>query len=127
MPTLNRVQLIGRLGNDPESRFTTNGKKVTHFSIAVSQTWKTGDEPKEHTEWVNIESWGRLAEVCQDYLRKGSLIYVDGRLKTDRYEERGETKYYTKVVANVLQFLDKKHAEEPMIVAEEEVGEFEMS
>jgi len=119
------VQLIGRLGHDPESRYTATGKKVTHFSIAISERWRTDAETKEHTEWVSIESWGRLAEVCEDYLRKGSLVYVDGRLKTDRVEDKGETKYYTKVVANVLQFLDKRHAEEPMMIAEEEVGELE--
>jgi len=64
MPTLNRVQLIGRLGKDPESRFTPTGKKVAHFSLAVSNRWKSADgETKEYTEWVNIEAWGRLG--CQ--------------------------------------------------------------
>ena len=66
MPALNRVQLIGRLGKDPESKFTPTGKKVTNFSLAVSQRWKTSGEFKEHTEWVNIEAWGRLGEVCQE-------------------------------------------------------------
>ncbi len=126
MPTLNRVQLIGRLGKDPESRFTPSGKKMTHFSIAVSQRWKTGGEMKEYTEWVNIEAWGRLGEVCQEYLKKGSLVYVEGRLKTDRYEDKGETKYYTKVVALTLQFLDKKPADEPVMTVEEEQAEYEM-
>ncbi|MBI5841499.1 MAG: single-stranded DNA-binding protein [Chloroflexi bacterium] len=126
MPTLNRVQLIGRLGKDPESRFTPSGKKVTHFSIAVSQRWKTGGEMKEYTEWVNIEAWGRLGEVCQEYLKKGSLVYVEGRLKTDRYEDKGETKYYTKVVALTLQFLDRKPADEPVMAVEDEQAEYEM-
>ncbi|MBE0680940.1 MAG: single-stranded DNA-binding protein, partial [Anaerolineales bacterium] len=96
MPTLNRVQLIGRLGKDPESKFTPTGKKVTHFSLAVSNRWKDKNgETKEATEWVNIEAWGRLGEVCQEYLKKGSLIFVEGRLKTDKYEANGETKYFT--------------------------------
>ena len=126
MPTLNRVQLIGRLGKDPESRFTPSGKKVTHFSIAVSQRWKTGDLTKEYTEWVNAEAWGRLGEVAQKYLRKGSLVYVEGRLKTDRYEDKGDTKYYTKVVALTLQFLDNGRSDEPMAIAvEEEQPEYE--
>ena len=102
MPSLNRVQLIGRLGKDPESKYTPTGKKVCHFSLAVSHRWKDkSGETKESTEWVNIEAWGRLGEICQEYLKKGSLIFVEGRLKTDRYEDResGETKYYTKVIA----------------------------
>lgn len=126
MPALNRVQLIGYLGKDPESRFTPTGKKVTHFSIAITQRWKSQGETREYTEWVNIEAWGRLGEVCQEYLKKGSLVYVDGRLKTDRFEDKGETKYYTKVVALGLQFLDRKPAEEPMMTVEEEAGEYEV-
>ena len=89
MPALNRVQLIGRLGKDPESRYTTTGKRVTNFSLAVSNRWKGKDsETKEYTEWVNIEAWERLGEVCQEYLKKGSLIYLEGRLKTDKYEDK---------------------------------------
>ena len=91
MPSLNRVQLIGRLGKNPEGRFTPTGKQVTSFSIAISNRWKSGGETKEYTEWVNIEAWGRLGEVCQEYLHKGSLIYVEGRLKTECYEDKGET------------------------------------
>jgi single-strand DNA-binding protein len=109
MPALNRVQLIGRLGKNPEGKFTPSGKKVTHFSVAVSERWKSPEgENKEYTEWINVEAWGRLGEVCQEYLRKGSLVYVEGRLKTDKYEDRGETKYFTKVVALMVQFLDSR-------------------
>ena len=126
MPTLNRVQLIGRLGKEPEGKFTPTGKKVAHFSIAVSNRWKDkGGETKESTEWVNIEAWGRLGEVCQEYLKKGSLIYLEGRLKTDKYEDKGETKYFTKIVAQALEFLDKKPAEEPMQAVEEDPGDYE--
>jgi single-strand DNA-binding protein len=126
MPALNRVQLIGRLGKDPESKYTPTGKKVTHFSLAVSQHWKAGGEMKEYTEWVNIEAWGRLGEVCQEYLKKGSLVYLEGRLKTEKYEDKeGETKYYTKVVALHLQFLDKKEKDEPVMTVEEEATDYE--
>ena len=127
MPALNRVQLIGHLGKDPESRFTATGKKVAQFSIAISQRWKSGGETKEYTEWVNVEAWGRLGEVAQQYLKNGSLVYLEGRLKTDKYEdkEKGETKYYTKVVALLLQFLDKKPADEPMMNVDEEQAEYE--
>jgi single-strand DNA-binding protein len=127
MPALNRVQLIGHLGKDPESRFTPTGKKVAQFSIAISQRWKSGGETKEYTEWVNVEAWGRLGEVAQQYLKKGSLVYLEGHLKTDKYEdkEKGETKYYTKVVALLMQFLDKKPADEPMMNVDEEQAEYE--
>ncbi|HMV95767.1 MAG TPA: single-stranded DNA-binding protein [Anaerolineales bacterium] len=126
MPTLNRVQLIGRLGRDPESKFTPTGKKVTTFSVAISNRWKDRNgEMKESTEWVNIEAWERLGEVCQEYLHKGSLVFLEGRLKTEKYEEKGETRYYTKVVLQSLEFLDKRSAEEPMMAVEEDPGDYE--
>jgi single-strand DNA-binding protein len=125
MPTLNRVQLIGNLGKDPESRFTPTGKKVAHFSMAVTQRWKSGGEAKEHTEWVNIEAWGRLGEIAEEYLHKGSLVYIEGRLKTDKYEDKGETKYFTKVNALTIQMLDRKNQEEPVLAVEDEEAEYE--
>ena len=127
MPALNRVQLIGRLGKDPESRFTPTGKKVAHFSLAVSNRWKSAEgEAKEYTEWVNIEAWGRLGEICAQYLHKGSLVFLEGRLKTDKFDDKsGETKYYTKVVALSMQMLDRKPEEEPVSTVEEGVGEYE--
>ena len=127
MPALNRVQLIGRLGKDPEGKFTPTGKKVVHFSVAVSNRWKSKEgETKEYTEWVNIEAWGRLGEVCQEYLKKGSLVFLEGRLKTDRYEDNGETKYFSKVVALAMQMLDRKPNDEPMLTVEEEASEYEV-
>jgi len=131
MPALNRVQLIGRLGKDPENRFTPTGKNVTHFSLAVSNRWKGRDgDWKDATEWVNIEGWGRLGEICQQYLHKGSLIFLEGRLKTDKYESQGETKYFSKVVINAMQMLDKKPAEEPAdeetMAVEDLEGEYEI-
>ena len=126
MPALNRVQLIGYLGKDPESRFTPNGKQVTHFSLGVTQRWKSSGETKESTEWMNVEAWGRLGEIAGQYLKKGSLVYVEGRLRTEKYEDKsGETKYFTKVVAQSLQFLEKKQAEEPVVTVEEEAADYE--
>ncbi|HEX9388290.1 MAG TPA: single-stranded DNA-binding protein [Anaerolineales bacterium] len=126
MPALNRVQLMGRLGKDPEGKFTPTGKKVTHFSVAISNRWKSKEgEAKEYTEWVNVEAWGRLGEICQEYLKKGSLVFVEGRLKTDRYEDKGETRFYTKVVALAMQMLDRKPSEEPVTTVEEEAIEYE--
>ena len=126
MPALNRVQLIGYLGKDPESKFTPTGKKVTQFSVAISNRWKSKEgDSKEYTEWVNIEAWGRLGEVCNEYLKKGSLVFVEGRLKTDRYEDKGETRYFTKIVALAMQMLDRKPSEEPVMTVEEETIEYE--
>ena len=126
MPALNRVQLIGRLGRDPEGRFIPTGKQVTHFSLAVTNRWKSRDgETKEYTEWINVEAWGRLGEVCKDYLKKGSLVYLEGRLKTDKYEDQGEKKFYSKVVALQMQMLDRKPAEDLLVTIEEDAGEYE--
>jgi len=125
MPALNRVQLIGNLGKDPEIRSTSNGKTLTVFSLAVGQRWKNRNgEMQERTEWVNIDAWGRLGEVCGEYLRKGSLIYLEGRLKIDRVEDNGDTKYYTKIVASSMVMLDKKSGEEPVSTVEEEPAEY---
>ena len=126
MPALNRVQLIGYLGKDPESKFTPTGRKVTQFSVAISNRWRNKDgESKEFTEWVNIEAWGRLGEVCNEYLKKGSLVFVEGRLKTDKFEDKGENRYFTKVVALAMQMLDRKPSEEPVLTVEEEAIEYE--
>ena len=113
MPALNRVQLIGFLGKEPETRYTPSGKKVTLFSVAVSRRWRSADgEAKETTDWFNVEAWGRMAEVCQEYLHKGSLVFVEGRLQTDRYEQQGETRYFTKVIAQQMQMLDRRREED---------------
>lgn len=125
MASLNKVQIIGRLGRDPETRFTPKGTKVTNFSVAVGRRWRNKDgEVKEDTDWFNVVAWGRLAEVCQEYLSKGRLVYIEGRLQTDRYEVEGETRYSTKVVARNMQMLERKPEEpEPDPPAEEENDE----
>lgn len=122
MPALNRVELIGNLGRDPETRFTPTGKKVANFSLAVSRRWRGAEgEQKERTDWFNIEAWGRLGEICQEYLHKGSLVYLEGRLQTDQYEHEGEKRYITRVVAQQLQMLDRKPEEgEPEAASGEE-------
>ncbi len=125
MPGLNRVQLIGNLGKDPDARFTPTGKKVVKFSLAVSNRWKKEGEVKEYTEWVNIEAWGRLAEICHEYLRKGSLVYVEGRIKTDKYQDDTDTtRYFTKVVIQQMQMLDRKANEDKGMI-EEAPAEYE--
>ena len=127
MPALNRVQMIGRLGKDPESRFTPTGKKVAHFSVAISNRWRDREgEMRESTEWVNVEAWERLGETCQQYLKKGSLVYVDGRLKTDKVENQGDTRYFTKVVAQTVQFLDNRPASDELEEPTDPIGEEEL-
>ncbi len=119
MPSLNRVQLIGNLGRDPEARYTANGKKYATFTLAVNRTWKTATgEKQEHTDWVLINAWGKLADICLNYLKKGRLVYVDGRLNAERWEDKGETHYRTTIVAQTMQLLDRRpeepeEAEEP--------------
>ncbi len=117
MPALNKVQLIGNLGKDPETRFTPKGKKVCHFTLAANRPGAA--EP----DWFNIEAWEKLGEICQQYLAKGRLVYIEGRLRTDRYtDEKGETRYYTQVVARQMQMLDRKPGEQD-VAAEGEEGE----
>lgn len=126
MPSLNRIQLIGRLGRDPETRFTPKGAKVCNFSLAVDDRWRSAEgEEHERTDWFNIEAWGRLGEFCQEYLTKGRLVFIEGRLRIEQYEKNGEKRYYTKVVASGMQMLDRKpeeggEVEEPIIPPDEE-------
>ena len=126
MPGLNRVQLIGRLGKDPETRYTPKGQKVCHFSLAVDRRWKSSQgEVQEATDWFNIEAWGRLGEICQEYLGKGRLVFIEGRLQTDRYEQEGEPHFFTKVVAQQMLMLDRRPEEEEVVVPDEIISEDE--
>lgn len=109
MVGLNRVQLIGRLGRDPELKNTPGGKTVCSFSMAVNRRWKDRQgQSQEATDWFNIEAWERLAEICGEFLKKGSLIFLEGRLQTDTYEENGSTRYFTKVISSQMQMLERK-------------------
>ncbi len=110
MASLNKVQLIGRLGRDPEMRYTPKGTPSTRFSVAVNRVWNNAEgQRQEETEWFNIEAWSKLGEICQQYLKKGRLVYVEGRLHNERWEdEKGETHYVTKVIAREMQMLERK-------------------
>jgi single-strand DNA-binding protein len=107
---LNKVMIIGNLGRDPEMRYTPNGKPVTSFSVAVSRTYmKPEGERTEVTDWFNVVAWGRLAEICSQYLTKGSMVYVEGRLETRSWEgDNGQKHYRTEVVANDVNILDRR-------------------
>lgn len=107
MSGVNKVILVGRLGQDPEIKYTTGGQAVAKFSIATSETWndKTGQK-QERTEWHRITVWGKLGELCGKYLAKGRQVYLEGRLQTRSYEDQqGQKKYSTEIVANTVQFL----------------------
>lgn len=107
---LNKVMIMGNLGRDPEMRYTPSGKPVTSFSVAVSRSYvKPEGERTEVTDWFNVVAWGRLAEICSQYLTKGSMVYVEGRLETRSWEgDNGQKHYRTEVVANDVNILDRK-------------------
>jgi single-strand DNA-binding protein len=107
MPGINKVILVGNLGKDPEMRYTADGLAVANFNIATSDAWKdknTG-EKKERTEWHRIVAFGKLGEICGEYLSKGRQVYVEGRLQTRSWEKDGVTRYTTEIVASDVQFL----------------------
>ena len=110
MSGLNKVMLIGRLGRDPELRYTPSGLAIANFSIATSEQWKDKDsgEKKERTEWHRIVVFGKLGELCGEYLAKGRQAYIEGRLQTRSWEKDGVTRYTTEIVASDIQFLGAK-------------------
>jgi single-strand DNA-binding protein len=110
MASLNKVMIIGNLGKDPEMRFTPNGNPVTTFSVAVGRVYNTTDgERKTETEWFNVVTWNKLAEQCNQFLAKGRLVYVEGRLHTSTWESQDGLKHYrTEVIANRITFLDRQ-------------------
>lgn len=106
---LNQCQFIGRLGQDPETRYTQSGDAVTNFSLAVGESWKKDGEKKESTEWVRVVTWRKLAEICNEYLRKGSQVYISGKLKTRKWQDKdGNDRYSTEIVADRMQMLGSK-------------------
>ena len=109
MSSLNKAMLIGRLGKDPELRYTKSGGAVANFSIATDSRWKDREgNPQESTEWHNIVVFGRTADVVQQYLKKGRLVYVEGRLQTRDWVDNQNVKHYrTEIVANTVQFLER--------------------
>ena len=107
---LNKVMIIGNLGKDPEMKYTPQGTPVTTFSVAVSRNWKTPDgQQSEETEWFRVVAWERLAEACNEYLHKGSKVYVEGRLKTRKWTAQdGQERQIVEVVASDMQTLDPR-------------------
>lgn len=107
---LNKVMIIGRLGRDPEMRYTPSGKPVTTFSVATSRSWVTSEgERRTETEWFNIVAWGSLAEICNNHLLKGRQVYIEGRLQTRHWDDAEGAKHTsTEIVANEMIMLDER-------------------
>lgn len=107
---INKVILIGNLGRDPETRYAQSGGAVTNFSVATSESWRdrTSGEQQERTEWHNVVCFARLAEIAGEYLRKGSKVYIEGSLRTTSWEQDGQKRYRTEIMARELQMLDSR-------------------
>ena len=107
---INKVILVGNLGQDPEVKFTAGGAAVTTLSIATSDSWKDKESgmDKERTEWHRVVLWRRLAEIAGEYLKKGSKVYIEGQLQTRKWEQAGQTRYTTEIIARDIQFLDSR-------------------
>ena len=114
MRGVNKAIIIGHLGKDPEVRYTNSGAPVAKFSVATTESWnnKQTNNREERTEWHNIVVWGRMAEVCGEYLKKGRPVYLEGRIQTRSWEDKeGNKRYTTEIVANTVQFLGSRGQE----------------
>lgn len=120
MVSLNKVMIIGNVGGDPEMRFTPNGHAVTSFSVATNWAFSTPEgDRKQETEWFSVVAWNRLAEQCNQFLSRGRLVYIEGRLRTRNWEGTDGAKHYkTEVIASRVTFLDRQGGA-PMVEAEE--------
>jgi single-strand DNA-binding protein len=110
MKSINKVTLIGHCGKQPEVRYTQSGSPVANFSLATNESWtsKTG-ERQDTTEWHRIVAWGKLAEICQEYVHKGSYLYIEGKIQTRSYDDRdGVKRYITEIKAMEVGLLDRK-------------------
>ena len=110
MASVNKVILVGNLGKDPESRFLPDGGAVCNFSVATTDKWKDkGGEQQERTEWHRVSTFSKLAEICGEYLKKGSQVYIEGRLQTRKWQDKeGNDKYTTEIVADRMQMLGSR-------------------
>jgi single-strand DNA-binding protein len=111
MASVNKVIIVGNLGRDPETRYTPDGAAITNVSIATTDTWKdkASGEKKEATEWHRVAFFGRLAEIAGEYLKKGSQVYVEGRLRTRKWQDKeGKDRYTTEIIADAMQMLGSR-------------------
>ena len=109
MAGVNKAILVGTLGGDPEIRYTQNGLAVVNFSLATSESWTKDGEKHDKTEWHKVVAFGKLAEICGEYLVKGKQVYIEGRIQTRKWEDKeGTTRYTTEIVANQMTMLGSK-------------------
>jgi single-strand DNA-binding protein len=112
---INKVILVGRLGKDPEIRSTPSGTSVAKFTMATDERFTDRNgEKQDRTEWHNITVWGKLAEICGQYLRKGKLVYIEGSIRTDSWDDKetGQKRYRTEIVARDMKMLDRRGDDE---------------
>ena len=124
---LNKVMIIGRLGRDPEMRYTPSGRPVTTFSVATSRSWNTSDgERKTETEWFNVVAWGSLAEICNQYLVKAQQVYIEGRLQSRNWEDNDGNRHSSvEIVANEMIMLgDRRNSKSDDTQADNEEDDF---
>ena len=123
---LNKVMIIGNLGRDPEMRYTPSGRPVTTFSVATNRQYTNAEgEKKTDTEWFNIVAWGKLAEICNQYLSKGRQVYIEGRLQTRRWEDAQGTRHTSvEIVAREMLMLGSRPSEDEIDSEEPEEDEF---
>jgi single-strand DNA-binding protein len=120
MASVNKVILVGNLGRDPETKYLPSGDAVCNFSIATSETWKDkAGEKQEATEWHRISAFGKLAEICGQYLKKGSTVYIEGSIKTRKYQKDGVDHYSTEIRADRMQMVGGRVAQEEEAQREE--------
>lgn len=112
MSGINKAIILGNIGNDPETKYTQDGKAITSFSVATSEKWKDKNgQPNEKTEWHRITCFGKLAEIAEKYLKKGSKVYIEGSIKTDKWKDKdGNDRYTTGIIAKEMQMLDSKES-----------------
>jgi len=135
MASVNKVILVGHLGKDPETRYMTNGEAVANITVATSESWKdkTSGEKQEKTEWHRVTFYRRLAEIAGEYLKKGSQVYIEGRLETRKWQDKeGKDRYTTEIIANEMKMLgsrqgagDRTQSEdrgEPVMASEPRAG-----
>ena len=113
---VNKVILVGNLGNDPETRYLPSGGAVTNITVATSESWKdkTSGQQQERTEWHKVCFFGKMAEISGEYLRKGSKVYIEGQLRTRKWQAKdGTDRYSTEIIASQMQMLDSKQGDQP--------------
>jgi single-strand DNA-binding protein len=109
MASLNKIMIIGNLGKDPEMRITQAGLQIANLSVACTEKYKDKQgNQQEYTEWVNVSVFGKLAEICEKYLTKGSTVYIEGKIRTEKYQKDGQDRFITKVIADTMQMLGGK-------------------